>query len=310
MGRRAYFRGAPRPMFRGRRAHARPRLAGARRRLHPRQPPRPRARRAERRSGTHRGAGGRSPHGCGRLLPQSGSRARAGLEPEAARGLRGAGAARAWLPVPHGGLRQPARSWATSGTATSGCAGTATPRSGRRISPRSRRDVASWGIRRVDGAVIADESWFDARPGRPGLEARLLHPGVAAAVGARRRPRTLPRAHIPESRTRRCVPPPAGAGERRRHRGGAHAGGRSHDDRSPTRAGCLRAPCRHRSLHGPRERQLHGGDAREAARGGLRRPRVDSSRRARRAGRSRGGRRSRSPASGSPTDRACPVSTG
>ena len=24
-------------------------------------------------------------------------------------------------------------------------------------------DVASWGIRRVDGAVLADESWFDAR---------------------------------------------------------------------------------------------------------------------------------------------------
>ena len=29
-------------------------------------------------------------------------------------------------------------------------------------------DVASWGIRRVDGAVIADESWFDARRVGPG----------------------------------------------------------------------------------------------------------------------------------------------
>jgi D-alanyl-D-alanine carboxypeptidase/D-alanyl-D-alanine-endopeptidase (penicillin-binding protein 4) len=29
-------------------------------------------------------------------------------------------------------------------------------------------DVASWGIRRVDGAVIADESWFDGRRTAPG----------------------------------------------------------------------------------------------------------------------------------------------
>jgi D-alanyl-D-alanine carboxypeptidase/D-alanyl-D-alanine-endopeptidase (penicillin-binding protein 4) len=29
-------------------------------------------------------------------------------------------------------------------------------------------DVASWGIRRVDGAVLADESWFDARRVGPG----------------------------------------------------------------------------------------------------------------------------------------------
>ncbi len=29
-------------------------------------------------------------------------------------------------------------------------------------------DIASWGIRRVDGAVVADESWFDARRTAPG----------------------------------------------------------------------------------------------------------------------------------------------
>jgi D-alanyl-D-alanine carboxypeptidase/D-alanyl-D-alanine-endopeptidase (penicillin-binding protein 4) len=34
-------------------------------------------------------------------------------------------------------------------------------------------DVASWGIRRVDGAVIADESWFDARRVGPGWQARF-----------------------------------------------------------------------------------------------------------------------------------------
>jgi D-alanyl-D-alanine carboxypeptidase/D-alanyl-D-alanine-endopeptidase (penicillin-binding protein 4) len=32
-------------------------------------------------------------------------------------------------------------------------------------------EVASWGIRRVDGAVVADESWFDARRTAPGWRA-------------------------------------------------------------------------------------------------------------------------------------------
>jgi D-alanyl-D-alanine carboxypeptidase/D-alanyl-D-alanine-endopeptidase (penicillin-binding protein 4) len=32
-------------------------------------------------------------------------------------------------------------------------------------------EVASWGIRRVDGSVIADESWFDARRTAPGWRA-------------------------------------------------------------------------------------------------------------------------------------------
>ena len=31
-------------------------------------------------------------------------------------------------------------------------------------------EVASWGIRRVDGAVVADESWFDARRTAPGWQ--------------------------------------------------------------------------------------------------------------------------------------------
>ena len=34
-------------------------------------------------------------------------------------------------------------------------------------------EVASWGIRRVDGAVIADESWFDARRTAPGWRPRF-----------------------------------------------------------------------------------------------------------------------------------------
>jgi D-alanyl-D-alanine carboxypeptidase/D-alanyl-D-alanine-endopeptidase (penicillin-binding protein 4) len=35
-------------------------------------------------------------------------------------------------------------------------------------------EVASWGIRRVDGAVVADESWFDARRVGPGWKPSFL----------------------------------------------------------------------------------------------------------------------------------------
>ena len=35
-------------------------------------------------------------------------------------------------------------------------------------------EVASWGIRRVDGGVVADESWFDARRVGPGWKATFL----------------------------------------------------------------------------------------------------------------------------------------
>ena len=48
-------------------------------------------------------------------------------------------------------------------------------------------------------------------PGRPGLEARLLHLRVAAAVGARRRPRTLPGPDLREPGTGGRVTLPAGA---------------------------------------------------------------------------------------------------
>jgi D-alanyl-D-alanine carboxypeptidase/D-alanyl-D-alanine-endopeptidase (penicillin-binding protein 4) len=35
-------------------------------------------------------------------------------------------------------------------------------------------DVAAWGIKRVDGAVVADESWFDARRVGPGWKASFF----------------------------------------------------------------------------------------------------------------------------------------
>ena len=46
-------------------------------------------------------------------------------------------------------------------------------------------EVASWGIRRVDGAVIADESWFDARRTAPGWRPsfyRFESPPLSALV--------------------------------------------------------------------------------------------------------------------------------
>ncbi len=49
-------------------------------------------------------------------------------------------------------------------------------------------EVASWGIRRVDGAVIADESWFDNRRTAPGWRPsfyRYESPPLSALVVAR-----------------------------------------------------------------------------------------------------------------------------
>ena len=58
-------------------------------------------------------------------------------------------------------------------------------------------DVASWGIRRVDGAVIGDESWFDSRRVAPGWRASFYigeSPPLSALVvdRGRYRGRTSP----------------------------------------------------------------------------------------------------------------------
>ena len=50
------------------------------------------------------------------------------------------------------------------------------------------RDVVAWGISRVDGAVVADESWFDARRTAPGWRAQFYvneSPPLSALVVAR-----------------------------------------------------------------------------------------------------------------------------
>jgi serine-type D-Ala-D-Ala carboxypeptidase/endopeptidase (penicillin-binding protein 4) len=51
-------------------------------------------------------------------------------------------------------------------------------------------DVAAWGIRRVDGAVVADESWFDARRTAPGWKRSFYineSPPLSALVAERGR---------------------------------------------------------------------------------------------------------------------------
>jgi D-alanyl-D-alanine carboxypeptidase len=53
---------------------------------------------------------------------------------------------------------------------------------------RLAAEVASWGIRRVTGAVVADESWFDARRTAPGWKPRFYiqeSPPLSALVVAR-----------------------------------------------------------------------------------------------------------------------------
>ncbi len=127
--------------------------------------------------------------------------------------------------------------------------------------------VARDGITHVKGRVIGDESWFDTRRVGRRLEAQVLSPRVAGALGAHRRPR-LGRARgdaaralcgaalSPLPRRRRRVGARAGADRRRaRRRHGARL----------RRLAARRLP---RPLHGHVERQLHGRDAPEAGRRG------------------------------------------
>lgn len=63
---------------------------------------------------------------------------------------------------------------------------------------RLAAEVASWGIRRVNGAVVGDESWFDARRTAPGWKQRFYiqeSPPLSALVVARGwyRGRTAPK---------------------------------------------------------------------------------------------------------------------
>ena len=59
----------------------------------------------------------------------------------------------------------------------------------------SRRSSSAQGITRIDGRVLGDESWFDSQAHGARLEVVVLPVRVAAALGARRRPRRLRRSH-------------------------------------------------------------------------------------------------------------------
>ena len=250
--------------------------------------------------------------GDGRLRAQPRARARSRVEPEAAGRLRGAGAARARRTGSTPRSSAPARSSATSGTATSGCAATATRRSEPPISTRSPRDVAAWGIRRVDGAVIADESWFDTAATAPGWKPSFYIERVAAALRARRRPGLVPRPDvrtIPHSRRPRCSgrhSEAAGVTVARRTRIGTLA-----TTRAAARAGRLGAARPRSSRFMGRESDNFTAEMLVKQLGAVYAGRgLDGGGRARRCGTRSPPRGSRSPASASPTGRGCRGSTG
>ena len=170
------------------------------------------------------------------------------------------------------------------------------------------RDVAAWGIRRVAGRVLGDETPLRHPAGRAGLEALLPRRRVEAALGSLRRRGRVPRSErLGRSRGRARSPlRSSGAASPSTGRRGRGVPRR----RFSARTRSLRAARRHRPADEPRERQLRRRDAAQGARSERRRA-VERRRRARRSCR----RRSRMPAwrstaYGSPTAPASRCSIG
>ena len=196
------------------------------------------------------GARGRPAHGRRRLRAERDPLARSGLEPEAPGRVRSPRPARPRLPLPHGGGRQrhPRRRRLARRSLAARLrrpdAEAVRPRRpggrGRRVGDPARR-------RRCDRRRVL----VRRAPDRARLAPELLHLRVAAAVGARRRPRLVPRPHLRQPRTRRRIAAAAVA------RGGGRPGRRPDprrraDDLGPAAGtGCLRAARRRRPLHGP-----------------------------------------------------------
>ena len=159
--------------------------------------------------------------------------------------------------------------------------------------------VARDGITRVNGRVIGDESWFDTRRVGARLEARVLPPRVAGALGAHRRPR-LERTRGDAARALRgaALPPLPRRGRRLGARAGADRRRARESDGARLRR--LAAARLARPLHGHVERQLHRRDAPEAGRRRAAR-RGDGGRRSR--GDARAARRGRRAAAGDPDRR-------
>ena len=149
--------------------------------------------------------------GDGRVRAQRGHLARSGLDREARGDLRAAGGARPRLPHRHRGARRRARSTERPGAATSCSRATATRRSRARGSRGSPPQVRAAGIARVTGAVVGDESFFDSRPHRAGLEGVVLRRRVAAALGALGRPGHVPGRHGHQPRAGGRAAPRPGA---------------------------------------------------------------------------------------------------
>ena len=207
----------------------------ARRRSDSDRAARPGAERSARRSRPHRGAGGRPPYRRRRLRAQPVARADPRLEPEAAGRVCGAVAARPGLPLPHRGRRQ------------RHARGRRLAR--RPLAPRLRRPDARAGRprgARRRGGLLGDPPRRRRRDRRrvlvrraarrSRLAAELLHRGVAAALGARRRPRPLPGTDVRQPGARGGVALPAGA------RGDGRARRRSQPKRRAHRPSACRSP--------------------------------------------------------------------
>ena len=194
--------------------------------------------------------------------------ARAGVEREARRHVRGADRARARVPDRDRRARRGPAGRRDAGTGDLVLKGYGDPTLSSRRPRVLARQVRAAGIRaRHRRACVGDESWFDARRTAPGGRRRststsrrrsrrssstarasaarhVARPALAAATAFRD---ALARGRRRASRRRPC----------RRAADDGRCRSRSVD--SPTLA-------RDRPLHGPRERQLHRGDAAEGAR--------------------------------------------
>ena len=168
--------------------------------------------------------------------------------------------------------------------------------------------LRAWGIRRVAGRVLGDESWFDARRDSRRLEGGLPRRGIAAAVGARRRAR------------RRLARSVACAARREGARHGARAprdlrGAPARDRegsgrRAAAGARPLEAAGGDRPVRQPGLRQLRRRDAAQGARSRRRPARHVGGRRARSSGRRSPKPEYRSPGRGSWTGPGSRGSTG
>ena len=312
MGRRAHLRLALGPFVAGRgRGRRRWRRGRGRRRAAALAPRLDGAPRAARRSDPHRGARRRPPHGTRGLLAQRAPLARAGVEREARRRLRGAGGSRPGLSLPAPRSRASARGrpvW--RGDLVLQGYGDPTLDAGRpgRARRRDRRARASAASRAPSSATRRGSTPSAPAPaGSRGFYINESPPLSALIVGAGvYRGRT---SHESGARRRRAASEPRSrrAASTSRSRPGSAA----HDRRAPARADVSAPLAQIVRYMGRESDNFTGRDAPQAARRGARaRLRARPRRGARVVRATLAEPACRSPASASPTARASRGSTG